>query len=382
MLELAWLLRTENSPPKLQALLPTRRNVFQAAECTLSTHPATGIRHWAARNRSFVIPHRHQKVELVHSHTKRFTMSSIGPQLPSQLTKRKRTPESDQPSSPAKHPRPAQNTAEIDLGESSDDDDDDYGPQAPTAGPTAPPQSASVSNNDEINLESDSDSDSGPAPPPQAQAASPSASSDESDDDYGPALPSASNRRGPIGPALPPTVSDAPTRDDWMLAPPKATGYSERDTTKMRARKFASKPSASAGSGGEISSIWTESPEEKLRRLQDSVLGRSSGQDGSSGTAGGSVKTKEEEQRNKRIAASIESQRGQSLYEEHQQQKRESRQGKPGADDDEEDDDPSKRGFDREKDMAIGGKLGSSQRKELVNKSANFGGRFQKGSFL
>lgn len=166
-----------------------------------------------------------------------------------------------------------------------------------------------------------------------------------------------------------------------MLAPPTSTGYSERDTTKMKARKFASKPKAGSGSGGEISSIWTETPEEKLRRLQDSVLGRSSGADGSAAGAAGPVKSKEEEERNRRIAASIESHRGQSLYDEHQQQKRESRQGKPGADDEEEDD-PSKRGFDREKDMAIGGKIGSSQRRELVNKSANFGGRFQKGSFL
>lgn len=168
-----------------------------------------------------------------------------------------------------------------------------------------------------------------------------------------------------------------------MLAPPTSTGYSERDTTKMKARKFASKPSASAGgSSGELSSIWTETPEEKLRRLQDSVLGRTSGASGSAEHAGATAKSKQEEERNRKIAASIESQRGQSLYESHQQQKKDSRQDKPGVHDSDEEDDPSKRAFDREKDMALGSKIGSAQRRDLVNKSANLGGRFSKGSFL
>ena len=51
-----------------------------------------------------------------------------------------------------------------------------------------------------------------------------------------------------------------------------------------------------------------------------------------------------------------------------------------GADDD--DDDPSKRAFDWEKDMKVGGQISNSQRQQLLNRAANFGGRFQKGSFL
>lgn len=46
------------------------------------------------------------------------------------------------------------------------------------------------------------------------------------------------------------------------------------------------------------------------------------------------------------------------------------------------DDDPSKRAFDWEKDMKVGGQISNSQRQQLLNRAANFGGRFQKGSFL
>jgi hypothetical protein len=122
-----------------------------------------------------------------------------------------------------------------------------------------------------------------------------------------------------------------------------------------------------------VSSIWTETPEEKLKRLQDSVLGRG---DKTVETNPKAALPKDEEERNRKISANIESQRGKSLYAEHQ-----ARREKDGEKAEEEDD-PSKRGFDREKDMAIGGKIGTAQRRELMNKAANFGGRFQKGSYL
>ncbi|KAM0440920.1 hypothetical protein ACHAPT_000223 [Fusarium lateritium] len=308
-------------------------------------------------------------------------MSSIGPQLPPHLSKRKRTPEREA-SPPSKHRRsesPAKNGDEIDL-----DSDDDYGPSAPA------PQKASISpslppsNKDEIGLDSDSDSDTGPAPskrvigpaPPPADlstrpATGPDSDSD-SEDDYGPALPGSSNANKPtIGPQLP-SAEPAPQRDSWMLAPPSASGYSERDPTKMRNRKFASKPSSSSGPST-VPSIWTETPEEKLKRLQDSVLGRG---DKTVDTNPKAALAKDEEERNRRISANIEAQRGKSLYAEHQG--RREKEGEKA----EEEDDPSKRGFDREKDMAIGGKIGTAQRRELMNKAANFGGRFQKGSYL
>ena len=73
-----------------------------------------------------------------------------------------------------------------------------------------------------------------------------------------------------------------------MLAPP--TGGSDRsrvDPTKLRNRKFQSGPrvgNAPAGRGG-VDSSWTETPEEKIRRLQDEAMGISS----SSGPDAGGV---------------------------------------------------------------------------------------------
>lgn len=313
-------------------------------------------------------------------------MSSIGPQLPPHLSKRKRTPGpngDDAPDSPpAKNQRtqgPVTNTDEVDL---DDSDSDGYGPK-PVAGPSIPP-----AKKDEIDLASYSDSDVGPVPPKPASAGPtpspqppPPADEDSSDDDdYGPSLPSASTARPQIGPTLPPSAAedDTPQRDSWMLAPPTGGSFTERDPTKIRARKFASgKPGGgSSSSSNQPSSIWTETPEEKLLRLQNSVLGRSGGQ----GTEGegkkGNGRSKEAEERDRKIAANIEASRGKSLYEEHSQKR------KDQGEDKEEEDDPSKRGFDREKDMALGGRLGTAQRRELMNKSANFGGRFSKGSYL
>ncbi|KAI5467314.1 hypothetical protein BGZ63DRAFT_370926 [Mariannaea sp. PMI_226] len=314
-------------------------------------------------------------------------MSSIGPQLPPHLSKRKRSSD-EEPSPPPKHQRsesPSKNQDEIDL---EDSDDDEYGPSAPSApkptvGPSLPPNSNN-NNRDEIALDSDSDSDSGPAPPNRNIGPAPppsdlstrpvddADSSSDSDDDYGPAPPGASNSHKPVlGPQLP-SAEPQPQRDSWMLAPPEASSYSERDPTRIRNRKFASKPSSSSGPST-ISSIWTETPEEKLKRLKASVLGR---EDQSKGVSTGPTRTKEEEERHRKISASIEARRGKSLYDEHQVARE-----KSGAKVEEEDD-PSKRAFDKEKDMALGGKIGTAQRRELMNKSANFGGRFQKGSFL
>ncbi|KAK5992793.1 hypothetical protein PT974_06209 [Cladobotryum mycophilum] len=386
-------------------------------------------------------------------------MSAIGPQLPPHLTKRKRTPDLEEEdgnasSSSNKHPRrdapgATKNTNEIDLGDSdSDSDSDDVGPRAPpsiaarVSGPLRPVVGPALpaSNTDEIDLDSD-DEDVGPrAPPSLARISGPSRpiagptlppsieheptsttkpqapsrpisgpappaaaavadletdSSSDSEDDFGPSLPSTSNPRAhPIGPTLPSLedTSTAPKRDEWMLAPPPSSStFSERDTTRLKARKFASKPAAKAPAQG-APSIWTETPEEKLRRLQDSVLGRTAPDDGSGARLDplAEERRRAREERDRGIAASIEAQRGRSLYEEHQNRKDGDRSSgkhkkggdkKEGEEEEEEEDDPSKRAFDREKDMALGGKINTSQRRELINKSANFGGGLQRVHF-
>ena len=330
-------------------------------------------------------------------------MSSIGPQLPPSPSKRKRDNEEDD--APSKHPRP--NTDEIDLSSS----DDDSGPSAGSSTPAQKPPVVSgpslPNNTDEIDLEYDSDDDTGPAQPPSAPtssaapaqpsnpqkaAAEPVSDSDSDSDDYGPALPSASSKPT-IGPSLPPSAdtdsrSQQPQqRDDWMLAPPSASnGYSERDPSKIRARTFSSKPSGgSSKTDAEISSIWTETPEQKLKRLEDSVLGRSSGGSGASqqqsaADANEAKRRAEEAERDRRIAENIaKGRKGKSLVEEHQERRRKEKGAKAVE---EEEDDPSKRAFDREKDMAIGGRMSGKEKRELMANAKGFGNRFQKGSYL
>lgn len=262
--------------------------------------------------------------------------------------------------------------------------DDDTGPRPPPPAATSAPKRTH-----------------GPAPPPaplSERPPQPPSDSDSDDDSYGPLPPTAATR-GPIGPALPPPPPSAPERlqrDEWMTLPPTASaGYQERDPTKIKSRKFASGMTATTrpkdgGSGG-IAAIWTETPVEKAKRLADAVLGRGTGEadqqqmssaggrSGVSGIASGRGEARDAE-RDERIRAVMEQKRGRSLVEEHQAAKKAGAGAKKGEE--EEDDDPSKRAFDREKDMAVGGKISATQRKELVNRAQDFGGRFSKGNYL
>ncbi|KAI1128699.1 hypothetical protein F5Y10DRAFT_240048 [Nemania abortiva] len=344
------------------------------------------------------------------------TRLSIGPSLPSSI--RPAPP----PAPTARPSLPQKNTEEIEL-ESEDDEATGPLPPPPTSsstnttrpsiGPTLP-----STNTDEIPLDSEDEDDvgpappeprriHGPAPPPAALSERPSApagSDDDSDDDYGPALPSSTSHQQRQARALAIAEAEAastkaPQRDDWMLAPPTAGGYRAADPTKLKARRFNSGPRAntSGGGGGEISSIWTETPEEKRKRLENAVLGRGSGtsqgpnSNSNSNSTHARPQTKEDAEQAARIQSFTEATRGRSLYEEHQAARAQGSNSNPKSSGggatkrswvDEEDDDPSKRAFDKEKDMKLGGRIGAAQRRELLNKAADFGGRFAKGKYL
>jgi len=65
------------------------------------------------------------------------------------------------------------------------------------------------------------------------------------------------------------------TRDEWMMIPPKQDDLAARmDPTKQRARKFNTGKGAKgpAGPGG-MDSSWTETPDQKRKRLADEVMG-------------------------------------------------------------------------------------------------------------
>ncbi len=349
-------------------------------------------------------------------------MASIGPTLPPHLQKRKRGSEADDetPGSPPSKITRGGNEDDISLSDSSEDDmgpmparpsssfvQNGAAPPRPAIGPSPHPGA----NDDEIDLD-DSDEDGGIGPmAPSASKSAPSPpvigptmppgslddaagdlSDSDSDDDYGPALPSATASGGisslASGPTMPVARAPEPAakRDDWMLAPPSASGPRAPDPTKLKARGFASGRAAGSRGSGEISSIWTETPEEKARRLKDAVLGRADAT-APQGTAPKRPENSDTGRKKKkigpdsqRIQSFTEQTRGKSLYEEHQAKQRSSEDA--AAQKAAEEDDPSKRAFDKEKDMAIGGRISNSQRREMLNRAANYGGRFQKGNYL
>lgn len=354
-------------------------------------------------------------------------MSSVGPQLPAYLTKRKRSIDDEEaPGSPPRKLQAAEeplkvvgpaaplmnNEGEIAL---SSDDEDDYGPSAgpaaprsaapmPTVGPSPPIASAEG----EIALSEDDDEDDygpvapsaapkvasgpaakrvlGPAPPPAALSERPSSPADSSsdDDDYGPSLPPAPGSAAEKQmlaqrseeKARATSSSDTPARpqrDDWMLVPPSDSDWSARvDPTKIKNRKFASGKGAKApAEKSGISGIWTETPEQKRQRLEDEVLGRKDASTSSHKAGPSAMESREDEATSRRIREYNERNRNRSLYEEHKK-----------AVPKEKEDDPSARGFDKEKDMALGGRIGHVQKRDMIGKAADFGSRFQKGRYL
>jgi len=355
----------------------------------------------------------------------------VGPELPPHLVKRKRSIDDDEhPNSPphklqaATAPRtlgptlpPSRNPDELDVDDSSDDD---YGPSGPAMnstrpvspppkrvlGPAPPPQ---AKNPEELDIEESPEDDYGPskptskaspppkrilgpAPPPAPLSSRPPNPADpdsDSDDDYGPSLPPPPGSAAEASlfaaqkqereTAAADTASAKPQRAEWMLVPPTDSDWSSRvDPTKLKNRKFQSGKGAKAPSEKSgISAIWTETPEQKRQRLADEVLGRA---EVATSSRGGKKErpegeSREDEETSRRIREYNEKMRGKSLFEERRERKE-----KDGTK--EEEDDPSKRGFDREKDMALGGRMGHGEKREMLAKAKDFGSRFQKGSFL
>ena len=165
-----------------------------------------------------------------------------------------------------------------------------------------------------------------------------------------------------------------------MLVPPKQDDWTARvDPTKLRNRKFqtgkgAKAPAQKGGGGGEISALWTETPEQKRQRLEDEVMGvkkpalAGDGDAVSGATAANEAEARETE---RRIREYNERNRNTSLLAEHK---------KVGPK--EKEDDPSARAFDREKDVGLGVKIGHAQKREMLNRAKDFGTRFAGGRYL
>ncbi|KAL4884359.1 hypothetical protein BJY04DRAFT_182302 [Aspergillus karnatakaensis] len=230
-------------------------------------------------------------------------------------------------------------------------------------GPSLPPPTlANESNSDS---ESDSDDDFGPSlPPPEGSLPPPSAHSAAQSSD--------------ITTATQKQETAAPKRDAWMLAPPTAGSDRSRvDPTKLRNRKFNSGPrSGNSASGGGVDSSWTETPEEKMRRLQDEAMGIVSSSPGAGSVSGSGADEKKAQAMREKVQKYNERVRKEETSSVDEKKKKKEKE------EEEDEDDPSKRAFDREKDMALSSKLTHAQRREMMSKAADFGSRFSKGKFL
>ncbi|KAL8918028.1 MAG: hypothetical protein Q9208_007626 [Pyrenodesmia sp. 3 TL-2023] len=294
-------------------------------------------------------------------------MATAGPGLPPDLlAKRKRQKEASKTPPQLPHSRPqSRNSSPV----SSNADDSK---RRRTIGPAPPPAPISEKPS---------------STPPQAP---PSDNSDsDSDSDFGPTLPPANGSSSPQHQSSLFTSSSTssappkPQREEWMLVPPKQDDWSARvDPTKLRNRKFNAGKGAKgppAKGGGDVSALWTETPEQKRQRLEDEMMGvkkpaqlvEGGDEDGAGGRGRGKGDERERRETERRIKEFNEKNRGASLYTEHKKTIPK-----------EKEDDPSKRAFDKEKDMAMGQKIGHAKRKEMMNNAADFGSRFSGGKYL
>jgi len=162
-----------------------------------------------------------------------------------------------------------------------------------------------------------------------------------------------------------------------MLVPPESGDWSSRvDPTKIKARKFQSgKGSKAPIQKGGDNSLWTETAVDKAKRVADEVMGvRKPATQGRVEDEDPTIRAArlETEATQRRIDEYNTKNRPKTLMEQYTK-----------STDRKEEDDPSKRAFDREKDIVGSSKkIGLAQKKQMMARAADFGSRFSKGSYL
>ncbi|KAI5300157.1 hypothetical protein KEM56_002681 [Ascosphaera pollenicola] len=210
-----------------------------------------------------------------------------------------------------------------------------------------------------------------------------SGTSDDSDDDddYGPTLPptgaNAAGQEERMTSATSKSYEEEEPkplrRDDWMLKPPDSSDWSSRvDPTKIRNRKFNMGRSASSSTGP--ADTWTETVEEKKKRLAAELMGVRAPANQRDASAAASEISELDLEKKKQVEEYNAQNRKSTLYSRHKDARK--KQGK------EDDDDPSARPFDREKDIRGPTKISNAQVREFINRSSDFGTKFSGGKFL
>ncbi|KAL1716132.1 hypothetical protein EV715DRAFT_293581 [Schizophyllum commune] len=191
-------------------------------------------------------------------------------------------------------------------------------------------------------------------------------------------------------------------RESWMLVPPSASELlSNIDPTKKRTFSTSTLAPASSRKKNEPN-LWTETPQERLQRLKDEVMGRTKGEtegrrkravnpvagdeddEGAGGAGDGdrerTKRRKVEEEHQRSVGEGVEEYtrkiRGPSLTEAHLERERQKAASKPKRGS--EDPDPI---WDRERDLGVGGRIFSDgeRRKALNDARSGLGERFGSG---
>ncbi|KAF4252318.1 hypothetical protein KXX33_006157 [Aspergillus fumigatus] len=200
---------------------------------------------------------------------------------------------------------------------------------------------------------------------------------DEADDDYGPSLPPLGGEvtansnmdkiydESHIQPGKPDAHNNNSQRDAWMLRPPKPSDLSSRlDPTKLKNRKFQGGQSLSY-SGEEVDVTWTETPQQKLKRLQDEAMGVSSQPVLSHDRSSTSMASKSPPRQHDSSKASerLPPSSTNSLMSSSN-------------------DDPSRRPFRWATDIASAPRLSTLQHQKQVGEAVDFSSKFTKGRYL
>ncbi|SGY61538.1 BQ5605_C007g04568 [Microbotryum silenes-dioicae] len=183
--------------------------------------------------------------------------------------------------------------------------------------------------------------------------------------------------------------NEKPKREEWMMVPPKDLDLmSSMDPTKLKSRGFqqmAGKGMAHGSAGKpnpEDVNLWTETPQERQKRLEDEMMGRKRKAEISNGDGGAGQPEETDEQRRKRM-------RDQQLRDEVDRYNKSSRnatlldQHAKSSKIKEKDDKVPPRIWDHDRDMSVGGRLlDDSKRSDMIKNARDLGGRFGGGSYL
>ncbi|KAJ7019498.1 hypothetical protein C8F04DRAFT_997618 [Mycena alexandri] len=300
-------------------------------------------------------------------------MSAIGPAIPSHLFN---PPTGDAEGNEEEGPQ----LAGLQLphvppkvDENDSESEDDYAPalppdmvasssKKPVAGPTMPPSyPPTYDRRVQYHDPNDSDDDVGPRPLP----AGVNFAERDAVKEF---MAKEEKRRKEVEEAAKPK---APKRDEWMLVPPSSSVLGNLDPTKLKPRQFAR---SAAPARSTDNTLWTETPAERQQRLADEVSGKKR----RAANSGDAVSAADELEARKRQRIDEELRRG---VEEHTRKVRGSALVDMHARAGKGDEKDEKKGiWDRDRDMALSGRLmDDDKRNKMLKEAKGLGDRFGTG---